>query len=421
MKFKHYQIRVFVLLGSFLAVFTLLEAFLTIRSLVKYGGIGRQELIRVRSEGREDALGGTGGRDENRQVLHPFFGYTYNPKDKGINNFGFWTSYDISLQDAVYTISNADRRELVVVGIFGGSFAGGIGNQRAYLERRIAELFPNKKPVVMNFGVGGHALPQSALIYIYFKELFDVAVFIDGLNELWNYVENNRAGVPPEYAKAVHYIYKLSREELTPHQFERTSTIVSLKKRIAYLTRFSLIPVLRQSLLVHYIWKVLEGYWSTRIADTSREIVQSYEGRPRFFEQDDEVILAHAARQWAKYHRLVHQLATADGVLSIHLLQPNPFVPGSKRLTPEEKYRVENSFPVKSYVVNGYPKLKEQLLQLRAEGLIVEDLSYAFQSSDIMVWNDSAHLNDMGKRVITDKLIQLIAKNREVVRLNREQ
>jgi hypothetical protein len=416
---KKYRAHLTLLVASSLVALFLAEALLSVYRLLKHGKIGREEVIRVRRESRDHVVGGTTIRDENSQVLHPFFGYTYNPKDKDINNFGFWTKYDISLGKSGYSIKNTVRSELLVIGIFGGSFAGGIGSQHAYLEEKLKSVFPDKKPIILNFGVGGHALPQSALIYIYFKELFDVAVFIDGLNELWNYVDNNKAGVPPEYAKAAHYIYKISRQELTPIQFERTSHIMSLKRKIDKITALSLLPIIRQSLLVHHVWNALHTYWSRRVAETSRDIVKSYENGKKFVDMDDDAILSLAARQWGKYHKLIHDLSAIDGVLSIHLLQPNPFIPGSKNLTPDEKYRVANSFPVKEYVVNGYPNLQAEIANLRPQGVIVEDLTGVFKSIDISVWNDSAHVNKEGNRLIADKIVQLIRVNKKSISPNR--
>jgi hypothetical protein len=409
---KKYRVHLAVSVAGFLVAFFLAEGLLTVHRLMKHGNIGREEVIRVRQELRYDIVGGTGFRFENILVLHPFFGYTYNPKHERINKFGFDTKHDISLENSGYSIKNSVKSELLVIGIFGGSFAQYIGYEHKYLEDKLKTIFPDKKPVVMNFAVGGHALPQSALIYVYFKELFDVVVFIDGLNELWNYVENNKAGVPPEYAKAVHYIYKISRQELTPIQFERTSYVMSLKRKIDNITSLSLLPIIRQSLFIHHLWNALQSYWSRKVAETSLDIVKSYEDRPKFFDADDDAILSHAARQWGKYHKLIHHLAAIDGVLSIHLLQPNPFVPGSKSLTPEEKRRVTTSFPVDPYVVNGYPKLQAEISKLRPQGVMVEDLTGVFKSVDTSIWKDSAHVNQEGSRVVADKIVELIRTNK---------
>lgn len=152
---KKYAANLAILIASFFVAVFLTEGFLTIRSTVKYGGVEREKLITARRQLRDDILGGTGDRDENRQVLHPFFGYTYNPKDKDINNFGFYTKHDISLENSGYSIKNRLRSELLVIGIFGGSFAGGIGSQHEYFEEKLRSLFPDKTPIIMNFGLAG--------------------------------------------------------------------------------------------------------------------------------------------------------------------------------------------------------------------------------------------------------------------------
>ena len=412
---KKFRGHLALLVASFFVGFFLAEGLLTVYRVVKHGRIGQEEVIKVRQELRREAPGDTEHRWENELVVHPFFGYTQNPKDKGVNNFGFSTKYDVLLEESRYSITNSVKRDLLVMGIFGGSFARDIGTEHVYLENKLKSLFPDKKLVIMNFGIGGHALPQSAFIYIYFKELFDVVVFIDGLNELWNYVENNKAGVPPEYAKAAHYLYKISRQELTPIQFERTSHIISLKRKIEKITALSLLPIIRQSLLVHHLWNALQSYWSQKIAEISLDIVKSYDNGKRFFDMDDNAILSHAARQWGKYHKLIHHLSAMDGVLSIHLLQPNPYVPDSKSLTPDEKYRVDNSYPVKQYVVNGYPKLQAEIANLRPQGLIVEDLTALFKPISTSIWDDSAHVNNDGRRLIADQIAELIKANKKSI------
>jgi hypothetical protein len=166
---KQYSAHLALLVASFLVAFFLAEGLLTVYRVVKHGKIGREEAIKVRQELRHDVLGNAGNRVENIMVLHPFFGYTYNAKDKGVNNFGFYTKYDVSLENSVYSVKNSVRSELLVIGIFGGSFARDIGSEHAYLEDKLKSVFPDKEPVVMNFGVGGHALPQSAVNYLYFK------------------------------------------------------------------------------------------------------------------------------------------------------------------------------------------------------------------------------------------------------------
>jgi hypothetical protein len=403
--------RIALALASCIAALLLGEGVLTAFRFARHGGVDRRSLIEIRQNQRDDVVGGHGRPFENRLVLHPLFGYTFNPADEEIDNLGFWTPYDIVLDSSGYVVRDHARDDHVVVGIFGGSFAGLAGRDGAYLENALRPLFPDRRPIVLNFAVGGHALPQSAFVYLYFRELCDVVVFVDGLNELWNYVENNRSGYPPEYAKAFHYTYKLSRQELTPAQFERTAEIVALRRRIEQATSLSLWPVLRRSVLVHELWSAAQLRWSGRIAGLSREIEETYQRKARFFDRQDDDLLRYAARQWRSYHDLVDTVARSNGALSIHLLQPNPFVPGSKVLTEAERKRVLNSYAVQDYVLKGYPLLQEEIFGLRAQGAAAEDLTGVYRDVHTSIWNDSAHPNAEGVRLVLDHVAAIIERS----------
>ena len=382
----------------------------------KHGRVGRDVLLERRMSNLRPERNMVKMVKEHRLfesmiVPHPLFGYTLNPKLSGINNFGFDSEYDFSLADNRYSIKDQDNRDLLVVGIFGGSFAQQTGQLGEVLEQELVEYFPEKIPVVVNMALGGHALPQSAFIYLYFRELFDIVVFIDGLNEVWNYTENNRVGLPPEYAKAAQYQYKLSRQELTPKTFELTSSLVALERGYRNITALSLRPMIRNSIVVHYLWNVRARFLSRRIAETSLAIESDYKSTHRFFEYPDDDILGFAARQWRDYHYLIHHVAIKQGALSIHLLQPNPFVPQSKQMTIEETELITKTVttqPVDVYVIKGYPKLRSEIPALQAQGIIVDDLTNIYKDVSESVWVDFCHANDYGYRFIIDEIIHNI-------------
>ncbi len=66
-----------------LLAFLLSEGILSVYRIVIYGKVARQELIMFRKGLKDDVIGGKGERWKNRLVLHPLFGYTYNPTDDG--------------------------------------------------------------------------------------------------------------------------------------------------------------------------------------------------------------------------------------------------------------------------------------------------------------------------------------------------
>lgn len=397
--------RVFLVVGGLMIGLLLAETAATYWRMAKHGSAKRGVLVETRRSQKPTV-------DEEQRykgtVLHPLFGYIFDPKRQGVNNFGFKTEYDISLSDQGYVIQDQIERDLLVVGIFGGSFAYLTGELSDDLEQKLAKIFPESTPIVLNMAIVGQAVPQSVFVYLYFRELFDIVVYIDGLNELWNYSENNRAGVPPEYAKAAHYRYKISRQELTPRTFENTARLLATQRKMDEVTALSLHPVLRNFIVVHYAWNWRVNLLSRKIAETSLAIKNEYSEGDQFFKMSEDEILEFAVQQWRAYHDLVHRVAAQQGALSIHLLQPNPFVPQSKQMTPEEQSLVTQSYPIEPYVVHGYPKLRQAIPMLETQGIVADDLTDIYQDVAESIWIDAAHANRRGCQLVIDRLVSKI-------------
>ncbi len=347
---------------------------------------------------------------ENKLEIHPFFGYVYNSHLTGINNFGFVSKYKIDFSDEGYKIENIDGKKNFVVGIFGGSFANLVGQEGEYLEKDLAKLFPDRTPVVVNFGIGGHALPQSMFTFLYFRNLLDVAVFIDGVNEVWNNVENNQANLPPEFAKAIHFKYKLSLNKMTPEGLIKSYAILNAKKRIILISKISLISGIRQSLLIHYIWQALNNYWNWQIYKNYSALQRVYESHGRFFNVNDDRIINFSVKRWKANHLLIHTISQSENIFDIHLLQPNPSIKNSKKFTQEE-LKVIYQTDIKHYVAYGYPRLREALGDIKEAGVEAEDMSYIYKNTEESIWIDFCHTNKKGSDAILDKIYKLIKEH----------
>ena len=412
-----------LVLVSILVSCLILEIILTGYNLYNNGVLSRQNLVKIRESVHEENLGPTVAGDPNRQwennlVIHPFFGYVHNPKLPNTNNFGFRSKYTIDLDESGLSVNQGDGDDQLIVGIFGGSFADGVGFYGEYLEEKLSVIFPKKKLVVLNFGMGGWALPQSFFSFVYFRELLDIAVFIDGLNEVWNAVENNNVGVPPDYAKAAHFQYKLSLSELSPERFNFTSQIIRSKKTLGCITNASLLPLLRRSILVHFTWRSFAKYLQRDIATKSVKIRQSYMTNRKYIDVADEFIINHAVRQWKRYHRLIHEISIVEDIVDIHLLQPNPFVAGSKNLTEDELAKSHQPYNdnIRRPVEMGYPSLRKEMASFKDAGFVAEDLVLVYQDNKQSIWVDPAHPNKVGYKIVIDKLSKIIDENRSRIR-----
>jgi len=176
------------------------------------------------------------------------------------------------------------------------------------------------------------------------------------------------------------------------------------------ITLASLLPVVRQSLVVHELWEAAKRNIENKINYQTWKVIEKYDFAPDFFHISDEKILTFAAAKWFEYHKLVHQAAVSAGICDIHILQPNPYVPGSKKLTEEEQRAIKNSYPVGDYVKQGYPKLQKAVSTLQGQGVAAFDLTDIFKNSEESLWVDSCHLNEMGYKIILDQMYDLLQK-----------
>jgi len=419
---KRWLTHIFLVSLIGLVVLFLAEGIFLVISYTKTRSFTKQRLIEERQRALSEFSPGiyratpTEGRFENFLSLHPFFGYVWKNPAADINNFGFRSPYQIGIDgDGYYIEPRSASDSYYVVGIFGGSFAEQMGLESGYLEELLAAQMPGKKPIVINFGFGGYAMPQQAYVFYYFRDLCDVAVFVDGVNEVWNVIENNRAGVPLEFAKAYHWRYLLSLDELTPERLQYINAIHRSKTVLHRFTLFSLLPVLRNSSFLHYSWKRFYNFFTERIRRYSWKMALSYEAGEKFTRLDDLQLTQFAASRWRSWHQSVHDIAAGAEVVDIHILQPNPFVSESKSLTEQEKASILSSHNIRESVERGYPLLKDSLEELKQQGLHCVDLTAVFRNQKETLWVDACHVNSQGYRIVLDMLAkEIIARAEEL-------
>ena len=335
--------------------------------------------------------------DKKIQV-HPFFGFNGAPNPGEHNNFGFSCPRNFVLDEHGYAVEGLDRDNYFLIGIFGGSFANRLGREaKKWIEGALRPAVAPREPVVINLAFGGHSLPQPFFIYSYFSSMVDAALFIDGVNELCNAIPNNKAGCPPEYPKAAHYLYKICRAEMSPATFELSTRMLQYQKLNQLLTKLSLLPVVRSFPFTHALWRLLSGGARTAADRCQEEIMNMFYSRKAFTSLTDEQLLVFAASRWTRWHQAAHVLCQSENVIDLHFLQPTPLA-GCKKLSEAELKHVRTN-PYSSLVRDGYPLLLEQLEHLQASDFPIFSMVDLYDGCSEDVWRGFGYPNALGWKI----------------------
>jgi hypothetical protein len=120
-------------------------------------------------------------------------------------------------------------------------------------------------------------------------------------------------------------------------------------------------------------------------------------GPPRRFANEDEMFV-ELVELWARASFAMSNLCRGQGIQFFHFLQPNQYLPGSKRLTAEEEEVAWNANVAESgRVARGYPLLIERGRQLAEQGVDFTDLTMLFRDAPRSVYDDPCcHFNAYG-------------------------
>jgi hypothetical protein len=113
--------------------------------------------------------------------------------------------------------------------------------------------------------------------------------------------------------------------------------------------------------------------------------------------------------QWGRASELMHSLGSNHGYIYLHVLQPNQYIPDSKRFTASEKlsaYKPQQN-RLEEHVRQGYPKLQQRGNQLRQSGVRFIDATMGFADSAEDLYIDACcHFNSRGNETLWSRVLQ---------------
>ena len=325
------------------------------------------------------------------QIRHPFYGFTRSAPEQELN-----------------AMPPRQRQEdTVIIGLLGGSVAGAIAPfLQSALNRRFAANNLPQKPVVLNLAVSGAKQPQQAMIVannLLLGGEFDLLVNLDGINEVVN-----SAGL--NVNDAVFPFLPLwwdKRVGLTGAEILLAGRIGILRQEQARLAAVGESSPLRRSALFGLVNRWRQESAAAEIILLNRQLAAAAADYslekygPRNWPQEAELFPA-AARVWYRGSLALARLSELAGADYYHFLQPNPYVPNAKPLSPEEQemaYKPAGNYGAAA--LKGYPLLRRYNRALQDAGINYFDLTGVFADRpETLYVDDCCHLNDRGYELL---------------------
>ena len=306
------------------------------------------------------------------------------------------------------------RREgEVAIGIFGGSVANGLACSSELLAAPAAtdySTYVGKPLRIVNLTMGGGREPQQYNALHMFHDAIDVAVFLDGYNEMTNPITPCDRLVPFWAANR-----KTALELLQP--------LIDLNVQLTTLADSSIWKYLSGSgLFKAYLSRLNNRSW-VKTDEFARSM-----GDPSILQGSIFATDSERAQSWATCVALSAEYAASLNLPIFFFLQPNQYVAGSKPFSEEEKVHAlhhpgtleavitrlasHTTSPIFAKLrgrdlTRAYAVFEEQIEQLRLRGVAVTSLSGIYKDVRGTVYIDEyCHVNDTGNAIMAQAIFE---------------
>lgn len=305
---------------------------------------------------------------EQDMIWEPYLHYRFKPmsgKHNTIYKNGLRKTANPSLKDSATAIK---------IFCFGGSTMYSSGARDEYtipseLSKLIHQKFPEQNVEVTNFGCHGYTRAteniqlQRELIK---KNIPDIVIFYDGVNEIISAHQNNEAGSPTN-------AYNRKREFKIAHSYKKRLKLVMTSSNL-----YRFITTLQRKLFSGNAYIQLEA----RSDALATDIANNYIG------------LVHISKS----------MEQAYGFKVFNFLQPNIY--SKKNLTEAE----QNYYKEQEYYKNLYTLSYNQV---RLDSLMIKDTTFVdisdvFDTTEKTIYFDFCHTGEFGNQLVANKIFEHI-------------
>ncbi|MDW7772677.1 MAG: hypothetical protein SCH71_07275 [Desulfobulbaceae bacterium] len=368
-------------------------------------------------------LGGGGERKKALYMFHPYTGYVGNPgaypwgeKSPPFNNFGMMS---ISYHPYPYI----KKKDEYVVAILGGSVAEMFANgSEEQFSRFIRDrLGFNKKVIFINLATGGYKQPQQ-LFHLQYALLsgfeLDAVLNIDGFNEIALVSQNLIDDTNPVFPSVFHMalMSQMNRTSIPDKDLaELLVEYYEIYEHERLLLSFVDSRFGRYSIFLNLLGELWTGRNMNtikklryRMVSVSSEKVSTVFSGPHVPLKKNKY--ETAAEIWLKSSEMLYAVCQENNLLYIHVLQPNQYVEGSKRLSAnEEKIAINENNVWGVAAREGYGNLIAHGEVLKKKHIPFYDFTMIYKDveEDIYI-DDCCHMNSVGNLIMSKKIAHIL-------------
>lgn len=350
-------------------------------------------------------------------VVHPYVGYVgdITMPFEGINRFG-WIGPDPLMQYDDTT---------VVVLVTGGSFAVNLYTQSGeVLSQLLAEIpqYQGKRIVVTSAALSGYKQPQQLMLLQYLLTLgahIDVVINIDGYNEIaLPFIENAPFQVAAVYPRSWRILSDPTIRFGSPDKKREYDVLRNVRAKLASVWDHQ---SMQYSIVSLMLWNIQDIFLQNRLASLDIRISEAkklptpkYQWTgPDLHDQGstEEQMIAI----WKNASLQMSRVAQANGMLYIHVLQPNQYA----KVKPWSQQEIDMGLPTMALedsaegivsvptIASLYSRLEQEEDVLRHEGVHVLDATdvYAYEPRTVYV-DDCCHVNATGSDIVVEYIVQ---------------
>ena len=346
------------------------------------------------------------------KISHPYFGYVYNRAlNSKVNRDGFFDDLDFS---------NLDKN-IFYVGVFGGSFAKDFAIYQNYkmktgrshlltrLKSSLPDLFGGWKDMkIINLSASSYRQPQQFIIAAFYADRINMAITIDGYNEIDRKMNKE---FPVEYPDYSNIFYSLEFKSLK--RFLRLYELI--ERRITITKKIQNNDLLSRSHFIGWLWLVYSQHVSARIVKIHRAY-RSKKDKSFAYHSKEEYDLSLQEQAdifsniWKKFSVLQYKIMKDYSVDHFHFIQPNQHIPNSKTLSPIEREKFfdkSNADRIRA----GYSSLIAKTNHLQRYGYQVFPLLDIYKTTKETVYKDSCcHINWKGQEILETEIFKTLLK-----------